>query len=140
MNMHKYNGLWGYIFQLSLLLLSLPMDALANKIRLVNPMVLSATSDSHNHIVHFFLLFTCSCLRRLMGSLLSAYKYVFANSTIHSAQVIGSTALLHRPYLASCTTVAVLFGAGDHTAGHRGESSMMCINSFLFHFIFTLSH
>jgi hypothetical protein len=48
-----------------------------------------------------------------MASLLRAYKYVFANSTLHSAQVIGSTALLRRPYLASCTTAAVLFGAGD---------------------------
>jgi hypothetical protein len=49
-----------------------------------------------------------------MASLLRAYKYVFVNPTsLHSSQVIGSTALLRRPYLASCTTAAVHFGAGD---------------------------
>jgi hypothetical protein len=48
-----------------------------------------------------------------MASLLRAYKYVFANSTLPPAQVLGSTALIRRPYIASCTTAAVLFGAGD---------------------------
>jgi hypothetical protein len=49
-----------------------------------------------------------------MASLLRAYKYVnipsFYATVYHN---VDSLALLRRPYLASCTTAAILFGVGD---------------------------
>jgi hypothetical protein len=48
-----------------------------------------------------------------MASFLRAYKYVKISVFHATTKDSASSALLRRPYLASCTTAAVLFGAGD---------------------------
>jgi len=56
-----------------------------------------------------------------MASLLRAYKYANISLVTTTEPNLHSAVLLRRPYLASCTTAAVLFGTGDVIAQQAVE-------------------